>query len=133
PGIKSRGVAFIDTAEYSGWKGQIEKWLKLGLPHTHDEYEKYKHMHFCVFRVRGYGESGYDYDDQEQFDKDCDITIQVLNSAIENLEMDLVPETQAKPEPPKRTRGSSKYSGVNIAQAGTVVMGDSNTVSIVDS
>jgi len=133
PGIKSKGVEYLDSAEFKAWRDKVVKWLKLGFPHTHDEHEKFTDLHFQIFRMRGFGEERYDYDDLETYKHDCDLAVTILDSAIENIEMDLVPETPQESNTGKKRSSGSKFGGVNIAQAGTVVMGDKNIVAKIDS
>ena len=83
--------------------------------------------------MRAYGESGYDHDDHEQYVKDCGRAVTILESAIENIEMDLVPEAPDEPQPRTKKTGGSKFGGVSIAQVGTVVMGDKNIFAKIDS
>ena len=132
PEIRKKGVGFRRTADFTIWKETGIKWLKLGLPHTQDELQRFKWLGFAVARVR-MGPDDYDRRDQAEYEKDCDHAIHLFTSAIENLEMGLVPEAPKPAEVESRGRKPSKYGGVSIAQAGTVVMGDSNIVSIVDS
>jgi len=132
PEIRKKGVMFRRTAEFRIWNDTVIKWLSLGLPNTQEELKKVKFLDFAVSRVR-MGSEDYDYEDQQEYEKDCEHTIYLISSAIENLEMGLVPGEPKAAETPRRERAPSKYGGVSIAQAGTVVMGDSNVVSIVDS
>jgi len=83
--------------------------------------------------MRAYGESGYDHDDHEQYVKDCGRAVTILESAIENIEMDLVPEAPDELQPRTKKTGGSKFGGVSIAQVGTAVMGDKNIFAKIDS
>ena len=127
PAIKNHGVKFSNTAEFEVWKNGVIKWLKLGLPNTSDEVQRFQSMDF------GYYDDFHADQDQQQYEKDCDITTHLLDSAIENIEEGLVPGASEHTKTAGRTKRDSKYGGVNITKAETVVMGDSNIVSIVDS
>ena len=135
PGIKAKGVEHRRSADFHAWKEKGIKWLKLGQPHTSHELKQFENLVFMNFRVRAWGEGdGYDDDDEDQYEKDCDLAINILDSAIENIEGDLVPGDREKQPPSRQKRGEgSKFGGVNIAQAGTVVMGDKNIVAKIDS
>ncbi len=131
PEVKAQGVMFRDTAEFSEWRDTGTKWLKLGLPNTSAELEKFLYvLEFAVARVRE-GPDDYDEEDEEAYANDCDRAVSIVNSAIENLEMELVTE------PPKVEvkggRERPKYRDVTISEVDTVVLGDRNVVSIVDS
>jgi hypothetical protein len=91
PGIKEREVTYKETAEFSAWRAKGIKWLKLGLPFTKDELYSFQVFEFAVPRVR---EDAYDYDedDQLEYERDCDRAAYLLDSAIENLQMGLVPD-----------------------------------------
>ena len=132
PEIKEKEVTYHTTAEFDAWRAKGIKWLKLGLPFTKDELVAFERLYFAVRRVR---EGPYDYDqeDQQEYEEDCDRAADLINSAVENIEMGLIPEAAGQVEPPRRGRGSARYGEVSIAQAGTVIMGDENVVSIVDS
>lgn len=131
--IKKKGVNFRDTTEFCAWRDKATKWLKLGLPYSQGELDMLNSLGFAVRRM-GMGD-GYDYDDQEQWDKDCDRALHLLGSAIENIELGLVPEKSSEPigEGQRRRTSRDASGGVQIGQASTVVLGNSNTVSIVDS
>lgn len=132
--IKDHGVAFVDEAEFTALRQKVIKWLKL-LPNTKDELNSFHMLTFWVPRMRpdfGGGGPRYDAQDQNQYEKDCDRTILILDSAIENLEMDLV--TASEPSGTREERkGPSRYGGIKIDQAGTVVMGDENIVAVIES
>jgi len=104
------------------------KSLKLGLPHTQRELVQFESLDFRIIRARG-----YDYADQEKYDRDCGRAVTSWESAIENIEMNLVPEVPEAPQARPNRAAGSQYRGVNIAQAGTVVMGDRNIVAKIDS
>ena len=131
PEIKARGVLFRETAAFSEWMDNGTKWLKLGLPHTKDECEKFMYyIPFAVGRVRD-GPDDYDEADQEEYEKDCDRAASTLKSAIENLEMDLVTEPKTEAEATqKRGRERPQYG---VERAETVIMGEGNIVNIVDT
>ena len=99
PGIKAKGVPHRQSVEFRAWQEKGIKWLKLGLPHTSFELQQFGDLHFRILRMRAYGESGYDHDDHEQYVKDCGRAVTILESAIENIEMDLVPEAPDEPQP----------------------------------
>ena len=126
PDTKKRGVSFVEAAEFQAWKESITKWLKLGCPHTQDQLATFKSLSFHVLRLRRRGET-HDTADQERYEKDCDHTVYLLKSAIENLQLDLIPQSEARYHP------VSSVEGVSIGQAGTVVLGDGNVVAHVDS
>ena len=130
--IKSKGVEYRDDTEFSAWKDKGIKWLKLGGQHTSHEFNQFKGLMFMSFTVRPFGTDRYYHEDQQEYEKDCNRAIAILNSAIENIEMDLIPETPTEHRGRAKT-GGSEFGGVNIAQAGTVVMGDKNIVAKIDS
>ena len=134
PDTKKRGVSFVEAAEFQAWKESITKWLKLGCPHTQDQLATFKSLSFHVLRLRRRGET-HDAADQERYEKDCDHTVYLLKSAIENLQLDLIPQSEAQDHPVSATRElrSVTREGVNIGQAGTVILGDGNVVANVDS
>lgn len=128
PEIKAQGLPFRDTVGFSDWRDTGTKWLKQGGAYTKAELWKFEHvLHFAVSRVRE-GPDDYDYEDQEEYEKDCDRAASILNSAIENLEMELEPP---KEEARKAERGPrSKYGGVTITEVDTVVIGEGNVLNI---
>ena len=130
PEMKPKGVMFRGTAEFSAWRNAGAKWLKLGLPHTRDELEQFQYvLDFAVLRVRE-GPDDYDYEDQEAYEKDCELAVSILNSAIENLQIELVTESPRAEATQKREREHPKYG---VGQAETVIMGEGNIVNIVDT
>ena len=74
------------------------------------------------------GPDDYDYQDQEEYEKDCDRAASILNSAIENLEMELEPPKEEATQ--KRGRERPQYG---VGRAETVIMGEGNIVNIVDT
>ncbi len=133
PNIKAHGVSSIETAEFQAWQEKITKWLKLACPHTATELQAFGELHFHFPRLRRRGE-GSDSTDQERYERDCDRVASLLESAIENLEMDLIPGGVIREQPsPSRARPIPCPEGIHIGQAETVVLGDRNVVTIADS
>ena len=132
PEIRSKEVEYRDSPEFDEWKEKVIKWLKLGGPHTSSELAQFKELTFESIGVAAFDEDEYFEEDQDQYEYDCDRAVAILKSAIENIRENLVPETAAEPKFRAKV-GGSNFGEVNIAQAGTVVMGDKNIVTKIDS
>ena len=129
--LKKSHVSERWASRFENWHSSLIKWLKLGLPHTQSELEEIQHKSYEV--PRGHlGRDDYDSDDQREYRNDLEKTDHLISSAIENIEIGLVPDKPNEPEEIKKGRGS-KYGGVNINRANTILMGDHNFVSAVQS
>ena len=131
PDLKNNQVSQVRGSRFKNWHSSLVKWLKLGLPHTQSELAEIQHKHFLVSRAR-MGPNDYDSKDRTEYDNQLEITDHLINSAIENIEMGIVPDRQSEPENIKKGRGS-KYGGVNINRADTILMGDHNFVNAVQT
>jgi hypothetical protein len=129
--LKKRDVSDRWGAQFENWHSSLLKWLKLGLPHTQSELAEIQRKSYMV--PRGHmGSDDYDSDDDREYKNDLEKTDHLINSAIENIEIGLIPDRPNEPENVKRGRGS-KYGGVNINRADTILMGDHNLVNAVNS
>ncbi len=131
--IKGRGLDFSQTAEFQVWKEKVMKWLRLGLPHTEYELQSIKRLFASLYVTDDEDDDG---EDRRQYEKDCDLAAHLLESAVENLKLGLmpgIPEKKIGPSSPKESRATRRVDGVSIGQAGTVVLGNRNVVTIADS
>ena len=136
PALKAEGVNYRQTAEFSRWRDGLGKWLQLGLPYTQREQGKIQSLSYCVVRIRLKTRTrggGYDQDDEAAYQRDLDRAHNLIDSAIENVELDLVPEQPKAPAEPKRGRKREEPRSVSVGEARTVIVGDSNIISIIDT
>ncbi len=130
PALKEKGVYFLKDPQFDTWHNNLVKWLKVGLPHTKMELDDIEYRIYSVVR---FGSPGYDSDDETEYQRDLEITHNLIDSAIENIELDLVPEQPKEPAEPKRGRKREEPRSVSVGEAGTVIVGDSNIISIIDT
>jgi len=132
PGLKEQGVNYRQTAEFSRWKDGLGKWLQLGLPYTQGELGKIESLSYCVRRLR-LGAGGFDRDDDVAYQKDLDRTHNLIGSAIESIELELVLEQPTETPTAERGEKREEPRTVSVGEAETVIIGDRNVISIVDS
>ena len=104
----------------------MQKWLKAAGSHASDELSQFNQLQFYAGVAFG---TGYNPQDQKIFTRDCDRTVNIIESAIENLSIGLKMDT-ARP-PAKKNQGRT-IGSVTIGQAGSVVMGDRNVVAMIN-
>ena len=129
PEMKQKDVPYLTTAEFDDWKNTGIKWLKQGQPHTDDELFNFRHL-FATWRIIRTRGPSYTDEDQWAYENDCDRAVSILNSAIENLENDLVVTESPTQEAIRGGRERSKYGGVTITDVDTLVIGEGNILNL---
>jgi hypothetical protein len=129
PGLKSKGSRQRDSVEFRKWRESTEKWLNAGGPSTAEQLERIKGLDFASLQMRGFGEEEYlpEDEDAEEYIKDLENAEIFIESAIENLELKLIP--RERKQTTDDDAGKSKYGKMTINQPGQVFVGDSNTVN----
>src|ERR1700693_3380886 len=111
--IKSGGLKFRDAPEFKTWWDTTYKWLKRGVDHTSNESISFATLDFT-------GKTSHFHhnpaNDLKNYQEACDRAKIYLNSAIENIENNLV-------DRPSR----------HIQSTGKVIVSASNTIKIVHS
>ncbi|MFI5303738.1 MAG: hypothetical protein ACHQYP_02975 [Nitrospiria bacterium] len=130
PEIKSGGLKFRDSSKFKAWWDNTCKWLRRGADHTSNESISFANLDFTGRASHFHHDPSYDL---KLYQEGCDWAKIYLDSAIENIENNLVNRPSVKHEPKKEEEGGLNPREVNIQSAGKVIVGDSNTFRIVQS
>lgn len=110
---KSAGLKFRDSPEFKTWWDNTYKWLKRGSDHTSNESISFANLDFTGRTSHFHHDPSYDL---KIYQEACDRARIYLKSAIENIENNL----EGRPS-------------VNIQSAGKIIVGDNNTIKMVQS
>jgi hypothetical protein len=110
---KSGGLKFRDSSEFKTWWDTTYKWLKKGADRTSNESISFANLDFTGTTSHFHHDPA---NDLKNYQEACDRAKSYLDSAIENIENNLVD----KPS-------------VHIQAAGKVIVGDNNTIQMVQS
>ena len=111
--IKSGSLKFRDSSEFKTWWDSTYMWLKRGADHASNETISFANLDFTGRTSHFHHDPSYDL---KHYQEACDRAKTYLNSAIENIENNLVDRPSA-----------------HIQSAGKVIFGDSKTIKIVQS
>src|SRR5713101_7642695 len=128
PEFKGKHLPFLGNSEFSNWHSSLIKWLKLGLPYTAGELKSIEEWRCVLVNLGG---PRHNPDGERVYQNFLDVTSHAIDSAIENLENGFIPE-QPELQTEEKKGNHSKYGGVNVGQANTVVVGDSNLITMVN-
>lgn len=111
--IKSGGLKFRDSPEFKTWWDTTYRWLKRGADHTSNESISFAKLDFTGKTSHFHHDAA---NDLKIYQEACDRAKIYLNSAIENIENNLIDRPS-----------------LHIQSAGKVIFGDSKTIKIVQS